>query len=183
MRTQDFETKNLGERHDFYGQGYTLILANLFENFRNMCLKIYKLDPEKFLSAPGLAWQAAFKKAKVNLEWIKDNSKFHKDLIKNYDEERNKRCFLEVNVQYIERLYELHNDSPFLPGITKIERVKKLVAKSHDKTEYVVHIRNLKQTLNHGLVLKKSHKVITFNQNAGLTPYIDMNANLKKSKK
>ena len=46
----------------------------------------------------------------------------------------------------------------------KIEKVEKLVANLHDKTEYVIHIRNLKQALNHGLVLKKVHRMIKFNQ-------------------
>ena len=46
------------------------------------------------------------------------------------------------------------------------EEVEKLVANLHDKTEYVIHIRNLKQAINHGLVLKKVQKVIKFNQNA-----------------
>ena len=50
----------------------------------------------------------------------------------------------------------------------KIEKVQKLVANLHDKTEYVIHIRNLKQPLNHGLILKKVHRVIKFNQNAWL---------------
>ena len=62
----------------------------------------------------------------------------------------------------------------------KIEIVEKLVFNLHDKTEYVIHIRNLKQALNHGLVLNKIHRVIKFNQNAWLKPYIDMNTNLRK---
>ena len=65
----------------------------------------------------------------------------------------------------------------------KIEKVEKLVANLHDKTEYVIHIRNLKQALNHGLVLKKVHRVIKFNQNAWLKPYIDMNTDLRKKAK
>ena len=65
----------------------------------------------------------------------------------------------------------------------KIEKVEKLVANLHDKTEYVIHIRNLKQALNHGLVLKKVHRVIKFNQNAWLKPYIDMNTDLRKNTK
>ena len=51
------------------------------------------------------------------------------------------------------------------------------------KTEYVIHIRNLKQALNHGLVLQKVHRVISFNQNAWLKPYIDMNTDLRKKAK
>ena len=65
----------------------------------------------------------------------------------------------------------------------KIEKVEKLAPNLHDKTEYVIHIRNLKQALNYGLVLKKVHKVIKFNQNARLKRYIDMNTDLRKNKK
>ena len=55
---------------------------------------------------------------------------------------------------------------------------RKAWAKLHDKIEYVVHIRNLKQALNHGLVFKKVNRVIKFSQNAWLKPYIDMNKDL-----
>ena len=65
----------------------------------------------------------------------------------------------------------------------KIEKVKKLVANLHDQTENVIHIRNLKQALNHGLVLKKVHRVTKFNQNVLLKPYIDMNTDLTKKAK
>ena len=51
---KDFEIKNLGEYHDLYVKSNTLLLADVFENFRNMCLEIYELSPVKFLSAPGL---------------------------------------------------------------------------------------------------------------------------------
>ena len=64
------------------------------------------------------------------------------------------------------------------------EKVEKLVANLQNKNEYVIHIRNLKQALNHRLVLKKKkHKVITFNQKAWLKPYIKINTEVKKSKK
>ena len=65
----------------------------------------------------------------------------------------------------------------------KIEKVQNLVSSLHDKKEYVLHIRNLKQALNHGLVLKKVHRVILFNQNAWLKPYIDMNTDLRRKTK
>ena len=67
-----FKTKNLGEYHDLYVQSDTLLLADIFENFRNMCLNIYELDPVYFVSAPGLAWQACLKKTKVELELLTD---------------------------------------------------------------------------------------------------------------
>ena len=53
---KNFEINNLGEYHDLYVQSDTLLLADLCENFGNICLEIYKLDSSKFLSSPGLAW-------------------------------------------------------------------------------------------------------------------------------
>ena len=64
--------KNLGDYHDLYVQSDTLLLADVFENFRNMCIKVYELDPAHFLSAPGLAWQASLKKTEVKLELLTD---------------------------------------------------------------------------------------------------------------
>ena len=55
---KDFEMKNLGEYHDLYLKSDTLLLADGFENFRDLCLGIHELDPVKFISASGLAWQA-----------------------------------------------------------------------------------------------------------------------------
>ena len=69
---KDFEITSLGEYHDLYVQSNTVLLADVFENFRNMCLKIYELDPAKFFSAPGLAWQATLKKTKVKLDLLTD---------------------------------------------------------------------------------------------------------------
>ena len=67
-----FEINNLGEYHDLYVQSDTLLLADIYENFRNMCLNIYELDPVYFVSAPGLAWQACLKKTEVKLELLTD---------------------------------------------------------------------------------------------------------------
>ena len=64
--------KNLGDYHDLYVQSDTLLLADIFENFRNMCIKVYELDPAHFLSVPGLSWQACLKKTEVKLELLTD---------------------------------------------------------------------------------------------------------------
>ena len=90
----------------------------------------------------------------INFKWINDTSQFNEDYIKNYNEESDEGYFLEVDVQYIKKLHELHNDLPFLPERMKIEKFKKVIANLHDKTEYVIDRRNLKQALNHGLVFK-----------------------------
>ena len=91
-----------------------------------------------------------------------------------------KDIFLQKDVQYIVNLQGLHNDLSFLPERIKTEKVEKLAANLDDKTEYIIHIRNLKQALNHRLVLKKVHRVIKFNQNAWLKPYIDKKTGLRK---
>ena len=89
-----------------------------------------------------------------NSEWIENTSQFNENFIKSYNEESDEGYFLEVDVQYPEKLHETHNDLPFLLERMKIEKVEKLVTNLHDKTEHVVHIRNLKQRLNYGLILK-----------------------------
>ena len=116
-----------------------------------------------------------------NFEWIKDSSQFNENFIKSYNEDEGH--FLEINVQYFEELHELYSDLPFLPDRMKIEKVEKLVGNLYDNSGYVIHIRNFKQALNHGLVFKKVHKIIKLNQNAWLKPYIDMNADLRKKSK
>ena len=67
-----FKIKNRGEYNDLYVQCDTLLLADVFENFRDKCIEIYELDPVYFVSAPGLAWQACLKKTEVKLELITD---------------------------------------------------------------------------------------------------------------
>ena len=115
-------------------------------------------------------------------EWIKDTSQFNEDFTRTYNEKSDKRYSLEVDVQYTEKLHELHNLS-FLPKRKETEKIEKLVANFHDKTKYVIHIRNLKQALNHGLVLKKIHRMIRLNQNFRLKSYIDMNIDPGKKAK
>ena len=68
-----FELKSLGQYHDLYVQRDTLLLAaDAFENFRDMCIKEYELNPAHFLSLPGLAWQARLKKTNIELELLTD---------------------------------------------------------------------------------------------------------------
>ena len=93
-----------------------------------------------------------------NFELIENTSQFNEDFIKNYNEE----------------LHKQHNNLRYLPEIMKIEKVKKLLANLHGKIgvklKYVIHMKSLKQSLNHELILK----------NSSLKPYIDMNTDLRK---
>ena len=226
----------------------------MLENFRNMCTKVYELDPAHFVSLPGLAWQACLKKTNIELELLTDydmllmvekgirggichsihryakvNNKYmqnynnneessyiqyldannlygwamsktlpvngfkwldtnnineiNEDFIKNYDENNDKGYILEVDVKYPKRLHELHSDLPFLSERMEVNKCKKLVCNLFNKKKYVAHINALKQVLNHGLKLKKIHKIIEFNQEAWLKPYIDMNTELRKAAK
>ena len=77
-------------------------------------------------------------------EWIEDTSQFNENFLQKYNEESDEGYFLEVDVQYSKNLHKLLNDLSFLPERTKIEKVGKLVTNLHDKTKYVIHIRNLK---------------------------------------
>ena len=115
-----------------------------------------------------------------DFKWIEDTSKINEEFIKNYDENNDKGYILEVAVKYPKRLHKLHSDLPFLLKRMKIDKCKKLVCNLLNKKKYVVHIKSLKQALNHGLKLKKIHRVIEFNQKAWLKPYIDMNTELRK---
>ena len=91
-----------------------------------------------------------------SFEREENNHKFNEDFIKNYDEDSNKGYFLEVDIEYSKNLFNLHSDLLFLPERNKIEKCNKFVCNMHDKENYVVYIRALKQALNHGLILKKS---------------------------
>ena len=105
-----------------------------------------------------------------DFKWVKKLSKFDKRFIKNYDENSNKgyEVVLEVDLEYAKKLLSratlkgvalnLHMDLPFLPERNKTKKCNKLVCNMYDKENYVVHIRALKQALNHGLILKKYAK-------------------------
>ena len=245
-----FKLNNLGDYHDLYVQSDTLLLANVFENFRKASIKTYELDPAHFISLPGLAWQACLKKAGVELElltdydmllmieegirggichavhrygkannrymknndkskessyiqyldannlygaamseklaingfkWMNDISGVNEKFVKGYDKKNSGKSYiLEVDVDYPRKLHKLHSDMTFLPERMKIDKTQKLVCNLRDKKKYVVHISILKQALDHGLKLKKVHRVIEFNQEAWLKKYIDMNTELRK---
>ena len=98
----------------------------------------------------------------------------------NYEENNDKGNILEVDVKYPRKLHDIHSDLPFLPKRSKIDKCKKLVCNLLNKKKNVVHIKSLKQALNHGLKLKKIHSIIESNQEAWLKPYIDMNTELRK---
>ena len=84
-----------------------------------------------------------------------------------------------LSIQKKKKSY-LHKDLLFLPERKKVKKCNKLVCNIQDKENYVIHIKALKKALNHGLKLKKVHRVIKFDQNTQLKQYIDMNTKLRK---
>ena len=128
------------------------------------------------------------KKLPVNgFKWIDNNETagpvINEDFIRNYDENNDKGYIFEVDVKYPKRLYELHSDLPFLSERMEVNKCKKLVCNLFNKKKHGAHINTLKQALNHGLKLKKIHRVIDFNQEAWLKPYIDINTESRKEAK
>ena len=130
-------------------------------------------------------WAMSQKLPIKGFKWVKQKklSKFNEDFIKKYDEDSNTGYFLEVDIDYPKELFNFHKDLPFLPERKKVEKVEKLICSIEDKEKYVIHIRALKQALNHGLKLKKVHRVILFKEKAWLKAHIDMNTELRKRAK
>ena len=156
----------------------------------NKYMKNYNNNEESsyihYLDTNNLYHWAMSKKLPVNgFKWLNSNkiNEINEDFIKNYNENDNKGYILEVDVKYPKRLHELHSDLPFLSERMEINKCKKLVCNLSNKKKYVTHINSLKQALNHGLKLKKIHRIIEFNQEAWLISYIHMNTELRKKTK
>ena len=129
-----------------------------------------------YLDAHNLYGSAMSQNLPVNgFKWIKSLVRVNERFIKNYSENSGIGYFLEVDIDYPKELFNLHKDLPFLPERKKVNKCEKLICSIEHKEKYVIHIRALKQALNHGLKLEKVHREIKFNQRAWLKPYIDMN--------
>ena len=90
---------------------------------------------------------------------------------------------LEVDVQYPRELHDHHNDLPFMCEKIRVNGVEKLIPNLYDKKKYVIHVKALKQALDHGLVLEKVHRTIQFKQSAWMKEYIDFNTKLRTAAK
>ena len=267
-----FNMKTFGDYHDLYLQTDTILLCDVFENFRDLCQDYYKLDPCHYVSAPGVSWDAMLKMTGVELELITDptmycflergvrggvsvishryaraNNKYVQDFnpeepssfiidldannlygwamseslackdfrwlteeeisnlhIRSIADDANTGYILEVDLRYPNHLHEEHNDYPLASeSLTVTESMlsnyckslfsstnekphrgtPKLIPNLNNKTNYIVHYRNLKFYLDQGLVLRKIHKVLSFSQSCWLKPYIDFNTQKRKEAK
>ena len=153
----------------------------------NKYMKNYDKNQEssylEYLDANNLYGWAMCKKLPVNgFKWVTKLDKF-KCFIKNYNEDGDVGYFLDVDIEYPKNLHKMHSDLPFLPDRRQIGKIEKLFCRIEDKEKYVIHINALKQALNHELRLINVLRVIEFNQEAWLKPYIDMNTELRKEAK
>ena len=157
---------------------------HLYAKLNDKYMKNYNSNEEpsyiQYLDANNLYGWAMSKKLPVNgFKWA-DNDKINEEFIKNYNENDKKGYIFKVDVKYPKKLHELHSDLPFLSERMDINKCKKVVCNLYNKKKYVAHINTLKKALNHGLRLKKIHRIIEFNEEAWLKPYIDMNTELRK---
>ncbi|XP_052741550.1 uncharacterized protein LOC112046691 isoform X1 [Bicyclus anynana] len=241
-----FKCRNMGDYSDLYLKTDVLLLTDVFENFRNVCIKTYDLDPVQYYTAPGLSWDAMMKHTQVTLELLTDFDKvaFVKSGIRggvsqcsnryahannvymdDFDEKApssyltyldannlygwsmsqylptggfewvdcnvdfnipnnsNVGYILEVDLEYPQSLHESHSDFPRCPENILIggSKTLTLVPNLYNKSNYIIHYRNLKQCIELGLKLKKIHRVLKFDQSLWLQKYIDLNTQLRTS--
>lgn len=240
-----FKIETLGSYSDLYLKLDVLLLSDVFENFRDLCLESYYLDCAHYYTLPGFTFDCMLKYTGVELELLTDydmfmfiekgirggittcvkrhcvannirmgeqfdNSKpntniiyvdcnnlygwamvnqiplrgfeWYKGNLDHFDimaipEKSKVGFFLEVDVDYPEHLHDDHNDLPFLP-VNKCppgSKQKKLLTTLTPKLNYVCHYLILQQAIQNGLVLKKVHRVLKFEQECWLKPYIDLN--------
>ena len=242
----------MGEYHDLYLKTDTILLANVFESSRSVCMENYGLDPAHFYTAPGLAWKACLKKTRIRLEllvdpdmllmfkrgirggitqsvhrwaaannpymeeydsskptkylqyldannlygwamsqplptgefkWVKCDNGDPKSLVERFANEKDYGYLLEVDVSYRKDLHDLHNDLPFMCIKMNVNGVENLIPNLYYKRKYIIHVRALKQALDHGLVLERIHRGIKFKQSAWMKEYIDFNTRLRTAAK
>ena len=146
-----FELNNFGDYHDLYVQSDTLLLADVFENFRKACAKTYELDPAHFIFLPGLAWQAYLKNTGVELELLTDYdmllmieegirggichfAKANNRYMKNYDKSKESSYiqYLDANNLYGAAMSEKLPINGF-KWVNDISRINEKFVKSYDK--------------------------------------------------
>ncbi|XP_060855282.1 uncharacterized protein LOC132932956 [Metopolophium dirhodum] len=238
-----FDIKTLGEYSDLYLKTDVSILADVFENFRDLCLSTLELDPAHYMTAPGFAFDCMLKYTKVKLSRLKEYNMllfFEKSIrggicqstkryvkanipnIEGLDYNANEPItwityldcvnlygksmltelpfkdfewvddlnidvtkiaddsevgyILEVDIEYPKHLHKYHNDFPFLPfnECPPNSKVEKLLTTLSPKKNYIVHYKNLKQAISHGLKVVKIHRAIRFSQSKWMASYIKL---------
>ncbi|XP_041675515.1 uncharacterized protein LOC121530461 [Drosophila eugracilis] len=248
-----WDTFNCNTIRDYlklYLESDVLILADVFENFRNICRRIYKLDPINYVTAPSISWDAMLKFTNVHLELISDGDMYNflkravrggltqcsqrisianNKYLNNFDPSKRNNFLsyidannlygwamsqplplsgfkfltreeialfdyknilsdgdvgymLEVDLEYPPNQHDSHNYLPFCPEnkVPPGGKQAKLIADLTNKSGYIIHLKQLQLCLQHGLILRKIHRILSFTQSCWLKPYIDLNTNQRK---
>ena len=120
--------------------------------------------------------------SEINMKFNAANYQKNVSAILNLRNDSDIGYIFEVDMHYPSELHDAHNDFPFCPekrGIPGITSNDKLLLTFFDKENYIIHYHMLKLALEHGLVLKKIHRVLQFRQSAWLEPYIKLNTTLR----
>ena len=113
-----------------------------------------------------------------NIKFVLDIEKYQSNIKSLFDEITEFKSFIvEVDIEYPEHLHDQHSELPFLPE----HKFDRLIPNLYNKFNYKCHIETLKFCLENGLILKKIHKIISFDQNLFISPYIQLNTNLRNS--
>ena len=158
--------------------------VNRYAHANNHYMKDYDKRKEssniQYLDANNIYGAAMSKKLPIKgFKWLDDIERIDEEFIKEYNEINDKGYVIEADLDYPQELHDLHSDMPFLPERMVINKTKKLVCNLHNKKNYVAHINMLKHALDHGLKLRKVHRVIEFDQETWLKKYIDFNTDLR----
>ena len=113
---------------------------------------------------------------KLQVKWMKESEL---DNWREISSQEGRGCILDVDLEYPKELHNLHNNCPLAPERIVVNKVEKLIPNLWDKNKYVLHHRNLKQYLEMGMILTEIHRGISFDEDAWLKPYIEMNTKLR----
>ena len=190
-----FHCNTFGEYHDLYLKTDVLLLADVFENFINVCLTTYELGPTHYYTAPGLSWDAMLKHTQVQLELIDDIDIYQmveKGIRGGISVITHK--YANANNPYVPG-YDASNDLSRINDLSEYSQKlrkdlglkgkpnKKLVLNLDKKEKYVVHYRNLQQYVSHGLKPTKVHRAIMSQQNKWLAEYTALITKKRKAAK